>query len=82
MLEARGIRADGGRLVSEVVGEVESDDGVLVIKRIHVRYRLVAEAEHEETIQRAKEMHAGKCPVYKTLSGCIDVTTELERVDP
>ncbi len=58
-------------------GEVEKEDGVLVIRRIHVTYRLEAGAEHAETIDRVHGMHADKCPVYKTLSGCIDITTEV-----
>ena len=59
------------------MGEIETDEGVLVIKRIHVIYRLRADAEQAEAIQRAFEAHPPKCPVYRTLSGCIDITTEL-----
>ncbi len=81
-LEARGVRADEGRLVGEVEGEVESEDGVLVIKRIHTRYCLQAASEHEEAIRRAFELHPAKCPVYRTLSGCIDITTELTLEPP
>ncbi len=58
-------------------GEVEKEDGVLVIKRIHVRYRLVGDAEAEQTARRVHEFHHSKCPVYKSISGCIDITTEL-----
>ena len=56
---------------------MEKDDGVLVIRRIHVTYHLKAGAEHAETVERVHAMHAGKCPVYRTLSGCIDITTEV-----
>ncbi len=58
-------------------GEVEKEDGVLVIKRIHVRYRLVGDAEAEQTARRVHEFHHSKCPVYKSMAGCIDITTEL-----
>ena len=58
-------------------GEVEKEDGVLVIKRIHVRYRLVGDAEAEQTVRRVHEFHHSKCPVYKSIWGCIDITTEL-----
>lgn len=64
-----------------MTGEVEKEDGVLVIKRIHVTYRLKAPADQEAAILRAYEAHAPRCPVYKTLSGCIDITTELERIE-
>ncbi len=57
-------------------------DGVLVIQRIHVLYHLKAESGLEEAIQRAFEAHAPKCPVYKTLSGCIDITLEVDVSPP
>jgi uncharacterized OsmC-like protein len=57
---------------------VEKDDGVLVIRRIHVVYRLKADSAHGETVERAHGLHADKCPVYRTLSGCIDITTEVQ----
>ena len=60
-----------------MAGEVEKDDGVLVIRRIHVVYHLKASTEREEAIRRAFESHPPSCPVYRTLSGCIDITTEL-----
>ena len=41
-LEARQIDASGGRLTADVTGEVETEDGVLVIRRIHVAMRLAA----------------------------------------
>ncbi|WP_419950976.1 OsmC family protein [Candidatus Palauibacter sp.] len=77
-LEARGIKADGGRLVGEIEGEVETEEGVLVIRRIHARYRLRADEAHADAIRRAFEAHPPKCPVYRTLSGSIDITTELD----
>ena len=50
---------------------------MLVIRRIHVTYRLRADAADREAAERAHEVHHGKCPVYRTLAGCIDITTEL-----
>ncbi|MDH3271973.1 MAG: OsmC family protein [Gemmatimonadota bacterium] len=76
-LEARGIKASEDHLSADVHGEVEKDDGVMVIRRIRVTYRLKADSEQRETIERVHRMHADKCPVYRTLRGCIDITTEL-----
>ncbi|RMH19547.1 MAG: OsmC family peroxiredoxin [Gemmatimonadetes bacterium] len=76
-LEARGIDASEGRLRADVVGEVEKDEGVLVIRRIRVTYHLDADLEHAEMVRRVHDMHAERCPVYRTLAGCIDITTEL-----
>jgi hypothetical protein len=39
-LEARHIDASNGKLTAEVNGEVEAEEGVLVIRRIHVDMRL------------------------------------------
>ena len=75
-LEARGIKASEGYLGADVHGEVEKEDGVLVIRRIHVTYRLKAAEDDRETVQRVHEMHADRCPVYRTLHRCIDISTE------
>ena len=62
--------------MADVRGEVGKDDGVLVIRRIHVTYRLVAGEEHRDTVERVHAMHASRCPVYRTLEKAIDITTE------
>lgn len=62
-------------------GEVEkADDGVIVIRRIHMSYELKADEEHRETVQRVHEMHANKCPVYRSVETAIDITTSFELV--
>ncbi len=48
-----------------------------MIRRIRVRYRLLVDPVQAETAHRAHEVHAESCPVYRTVRGCIDVTTEL-----
>ena len=77
MLEARGIDASGGRLAAEVRGGVGKEEGVLVIRHIHVKYLLRAAGEDEDAINRAYDLHPMRCPVYRTLHGCIEITTEL-----
>jgi uncharacterized OsmC-like protein len=63
--------------VAEASGEVENDEGVLVIRRIHVRLRLRAAEEHRETAERVHGFFADRCPVYRTLKPAVAVTTEL-----
>ncbi len=63
--------------MSEALGEVELEGGVLVIRRIHVTLRLKAEEEHHEIAQRVHGFFAGKCPVYLSLFRAIKITTEL-----
>ncbi len=77
MLEARGIDASGGKLTAEVHGSVGKDDGVLVIRRIHCKYLLKAGDADGSAVQRAFELHPMRCPVYRTLHRCIEITTEL-----
>lgn len=67
--------------MAEARGEIEKEDGVLVIKRISVRYHLRAPEQARATAERVHAMHHPFCPVYRTLSGCIDVTTEIEIED-
>ena len=69
--------ASGGRLVSEAEGEVELEENVLVIRRIHVRLKLRAPEAHREIAERVHGFYADKCPVYRTLKPAIAITTEL-----
>jgi uncharacterized OsmC-like protein len=71
------VNASNERLVSEAAGEVELDDGVLVIRRIHVVLKLKAEETHRETAYRVHGFFADRCPVYRTLKPAIAITTEL-----
>ena len=74
-LEARQIDASHGRLTTEVTGEVEKEDGVLVIRRIHVAMRLVAPEGIRETVERVHGMYAMRCPLYRTLHNAIELTS-------
>jgi uncharacterized OsmC-like protein len=60
------------------VGEIEDVDGVLVIRRITVTYRLALPAEHHDTARRVLDVHARACPVARSLEGAIEIETELE----
>jgi len=51
---------------------------VLVIKRIHVTYHLKTDPENRATAERVLGFHADFCPVARTISGCVDITTSLE----
>jgi uncharacterized OsmC-like protein len=63
------------------VGEVEVEERVLVIKRIHVRYHLRLAKEQREAAERAHAAHQARCPVARSLGGCIAITTELVMED-
>jgi uncharacterized OsmC-like protein len=79
-LEARHIDASNGRLSAEVTGEVETEDGVLVIRRIHVAMRLVAPPEDRATVDRVHAVYAMRCPMYRTLHRTISLSSSVELV--
>jgi uncharacterized OsmC-like protein len=54
---------------------------VLVIKRIHVRFTLTLDADADrEKVARAFAHYKPRCPVYRSLSGSIAISDELELV--
>ncbi|GAC1353438.1 MAG: hypothetical protein NVS4B8_01850 [Herpetosiphon sp.] len=55
---------------------MELEDNILVIRRIHVTYHLVASPESQATVERVHGIHHMSCPVYRTLHKAIDITTE------
>jgi uncharacterized OsmC-like protein len=81
-LEARQIDASGGRLSAEVTGEVEKEDGVLVIRRIHVHMRLVATNDVSDAVERVHGFYAMRCPLYRTLHNAIALSSTYDLVAP
>lgn len=79
MLAARKVTLGPGGLSADVQGEIErEEDNVLVIKRIHVVYHVATFGEDKEKVDRAYSLHAIKCPVYRSLTPGIAITTELD----
>jgi uncharacterized OsmC-like protein len=81
------VPARDGKLVAEVTGEVEkTEDGVIVLRRVHVKYVLradpevLADRDKRAAIDRANGLHVRKCPVARSIGGSVDITTELELV--
>jgi len=69
-------------LVGEAEGEIEkTDDGVLVIRRIHITYHLRVDPSQAKTVERVHRMHANFCPVYRSLRGSIEIDTAVSTVD-
>ena len=82
-LDARKINAKDGRLTAEIRGEIETtEDGVLVIRRVHTNFRLRAEATEEvrETVERVHGFYVEKCPVYRSLRPAMEITSSCELV--
>ena len=60
-----------------MTGEVELEEKVLVIRRIHVQMELKVAPEQRETAERVHGFYASSCPLYRTLRSAIAITSEL-----
>ena len=57
------------------------EGGVLVLKRIHVRYLLtVDDGADLAVVERVHGFHADKCPVARSIGDAITISTELATV--
>jgi len=81
-LEARHVPVGGGRLSAEVRSEIEAEDRVLVIRRIHIVYHLLVAADQTETAERVHQAHHRCCPVYRSLCQGIEITSEARFAQP
>ena len=81
-LEARQIDASNGKLTAEARGEVEQEEGVLVIRRIHVTMHLLASEDKRQTVERVHGIYAMRCPLYRTLRNSIQLTSSYGLAAP
>jgi uncharacterized OsmC-like protein len=79
-LAARKIEVDNGKVQAHARGEVENEGGTLIIRRIHVHLKLAAPESARETVERVHGMYAEKCPIYRSLTPAIKITTSYELV--
>jgi uncharacterized OsmC-like protein len=63
-----------------VTGEVELEEKVLVLRRIHVRFELRADPEQRGTAERVHGFYASACPLYRSLRAAVAITTEVSFV--
>jgi hypothetical protein len=59
---------------------VETDDGVLVIRRIFVHHRLAAPEDVRNTVEEVHRTYPMHCPLYRTLRRCIEFTISYQLV--
>jgi uncharacterized OsmC-like protein len=77
-LAARKIEVDNGKVTAHARGEVENEGGTLIIRRIHVHLKLVAPESAREAVERVHGMYAEKCPIYRSVTPAIQITTSYE----
>lgn len=67
--------------MSEAIGEVEKEDNVLVLKRIHVTYYLKVSPDKRAVAERVHGFHADYCPVARSIRNCVSISTSLVMED-
>jgi len=77
-LRVREINSDADHLHMDAVGEHEAEDGVAVLRRIHVTAHLRAPASQRETAERVFQVFASNCPMHRSIHKAIDITLELD----
>jgi len=77
-LEVRGIRLEPDAILAEAEGVNEIVEGMPLLTRIRIRYRLRIPAGAREKVERALERHQSKCPTASSLRGAVEITWEAE----
>jgi organic hydroperoxide reductase OsmC/OhrA len=77
-LAARQVSFEEDSLYADTIGEVETENKVLVLKRIKQTLHLRAEEKDRETIERVVEVYEDGCPVARSIKPAIEITSELD----
>jgi uncharacterized OsmC-like protein len=60
------------------VGEIETENKVLTVKRIKQTFHLVADESEREKVERVLKVYADSCPVARSVKGSIDISSEFD----
>jgi organic hydroperoxide reductase OsmC/OhrA len=72
-LEVRGVSLPPDAILAEAHGVNDIRDGLPVLTRVEVRYKLRVPKSARETVDRALARHQDKCPTAATLRGAVEV---------
>ncbi len=75
-MAARRVSFDN--LYADTVGEVETENKVLVLKRIRQTFHLTADEKDRETIERTLKVYPAGCPVARSIWDSIEISSELD----
>jgi uncharacterized OsmC-like protein len=59
------------------VGEVETENRVLVVRRIRQTFHLTADEQDREKIERVLKVYEDGCPVARSIKNSIEISSEL-----
>jgi hypothetical protein len=65
------VKAGGGRLVAELTGGIELEGGVLIIRRVHTHYEVLAPPDSRDTMEPVHALRAERCLGARSLQGAI-----------
>jgi uncharacterized OsmC-like protein len=72
---------DDAFLSCSAVGRVEDDGGVMVLRSVHVSYRVRLDpAVDPHRAQRVHDGHVRRCPIARSIGGCVQILTNVEFV--
>jgi uncharacterized OsmC-like protein len=77
-LLARQVSFDADSLYADLAGAIETENKVLVCKRIAITLHLTADEKDRETIERVLEVYEDGCPVARSIKSSIEITSELD----
>jgi uncharacterized OsmC-like protein len=72
-LEARKIPAYGGTLETEVEGDIEEENKLLLLTNVHIKYKLSIPKGKRAEAERALQLHDSRCPVSQSVQRGIKV---------
>jgi uncharacterized OsmC-like protein len=72
-LEARKIPAYGGTLETEVEGDIEEENKLLLLTKVHIKYKLSIPKGKRAEAERALQLHDSRCPVSQSVQRGIKV---------
>ena len=72
------MKLSGDQISADVEGINELRDGLVVLTKVIVHYRLQIPAGTRETVDRLLSKHQDKCPTARTLQGAVDVSWTVE----
>ncbi len=82
-LEVRGVSLEADAIRAEVRGVNEVRDGLPILTRIEILYKLRIPSDAREVVDRALSRPQNKCPTAATLKGSVDITwsADIEEVE-
>ncbi len=72
-LEARKIPAYGGTLDTEVEGDIEEENKLILLTKVRLKYKLRIPKGKRAEAERALQLHDSRCPVSQSVQRGIKV---------